>query len=261
MKKAKITTDISKSIEALILTNEFTYQDILNHFNNKFTINQLKYHVNKNYSSIKSFIKKEYSRGGSKLEYLLKQIFPADKIHPEYHVGNKLRLDFYIENPYNLGFEFDGIQHENYTGLYNSYTDFTKAQDRDLEKEEICKEYGINLIRFSKIENLDIEAIQLRVKERGYGIGLQADTKVHTSDHLQRHEERQLLKEQQLRKAKTLRAEKYQQAKRLKEQLKSSEQKTYHSSFSPSDEMKQRAKDYRKEQYKKRKEWLKKQKK
>lgn len=258
MKKLKITTEDSKSIEALLLANQFTYQDIINHLDNRFTINQIKYHINKYYPDLKKNIKKEYSRGGSKLEYLLKQIFPAKKIHAEYHIGKKLRLDYYIEAPYNLGFEFDGSQHHEYTpGFHDSYYDFLNSQNRDTEKDQICADNGINLIRFSSLDSISIATITELVKQAGYGSGLSIASE---DSHLARQRQRDLDKDRRLKQEKEKRQQAYKKAKELKDKL--SKQKRLKASDSPSSDykqkMKEKAKEIRKQQYKRQKEWLKK---
>lgn len=258
MEKAKITTEISKSIQAVLMTGEFTYQDILNHLENKFTINQLKYHINKNYPHLKSLIKKEYSRGGSKLEYLLKQIFPANKIHSEFHVGDKLRLDFYIEAPYNLGFEFDGSQHHKLAGFFNNHADFQVAQERDLKKGEICNQYGINLIRYSSVEDLSLDVLEKDISQAGYGTG-ESETPQDQliSEHLSKQQSQRNAHQKKLVEYKQLRKQRYIKQKEL---LKEREVESS-SCYTPNDDykkkQKQRAKEFRKQQYQRQKEWKK----
>ena len=154
MAKQKISIDESLVIKGLLETRDFTYQDILNHFEDTYTIAQLKYHIKKHYPSMRGMIKKEYSRGGSKILYLLKQIFPVGKIYPEYLIEN-LRLDFFIEKPFNIAIEFDGVQHSEYNNFfYNSQVDFQLAQDRDAFKDDACEKLGIKMIRLTSHSQL-----------------------------------------------------------------------------------------------------------
>ena len=240
------------------MTGEFTYQDILNHLENKFTINQLKYHINKKYPHLKTLIKKEYSRGGSKLEFLLKQIFPATKIHGEYHVGDRLRLDFYIQAPYNLGFEFDGSQHHELAGFFNSHADFQVAQERDLKKGEICNQYGINLIRYSSVEDLSLDVLKKDIDRVGYGTGkvkLPQDQLVsqHLSKQQSQHDEHQ----QKLEEQKKLRKQHYIKQKELLKERESESGSCYTPNDDYKEKQKQLAKEFRKQQYQRQKEWKK----
>lgn len=246
MSKDKIQKEHSVKIQALAESGGYTYQDICNAFDDKFTINQIKYHVNKYYPETKN-IKKEYSRGGSKLEALLKGIFPYDKIVAEYAVGNKLRVDFVVLPPYNLAFEFDGAQHGKYTSHFHGDTGgFWQSQQRDLEKEERCKGRGLNLIRIDSLD-IDLEILNLLIKKVGYGSGT-VDEKFLT------YKERVKLKQEQNNTLKTqaLKA----RGKKQQELVKSNPSKD-----SYENKMKEKQKEYRKEQYKRQKEWLKKNKK
>ena len=67
--------------------------------------------------------------------------------------GRKLRFDFcaYLEyegESYIWLIELDGIQHSQYSPYYHdSYEEFEKQQKYDKQKEQFCKDNGINLIR------------------------------------------------------------------------------------------------------------------
>ena len=56
-KKIYISEEDSQLIKQLVMSGNFTLQDIINHFDNKFTINQLKYHINKYYREEKKELK------------------------------------------------------------------------------------------------------------------------------------------------------------------------------------------------------------
>lgn len=246
MKRVKITEEHSDKIHSLISGHKiFTWQDIANVFDNTYTINQIKYHVNKHYPDLKSNVKKEYSKGGTKLEYLLKQIFPADKIVAEMHIGKRLRVDFIVKEPYNLAFEFDGSQHGKFTAhFHGDRAGFSASEARDLEKEQLLEKRGLNLIRISQL-SIDECSLRKLIDQRGYGSG------VVDKDVLTYKEKAKLKQQEQQRQAAKVR--KQFQTERKNQQCSSD------NSFA--EKMKERQREYRKQQYQKAKEWKKKNKK
>ena len=89
------------------------------------------------------------SKGNEELIKMLREIFPGYLIKPEYHIGERLRLDAYIRE-LNTGCEFDGIQHFEYIPFFHETPeDLEEAQKRDRRKEELCREQGITFIRIS----------------------------------------------------------------------------------------------------------------
>lgn len=243
MKRVRITEEHSAKIHALISSkNVFTWQDISNALDNIYTINQLKYHVNKHYSDLKSNVKKEYSKGGTKLEYLLKQIFPADKIIAEMHIGKRLRVDFVVKEPYNLAFEFDGSQHNKFTShFHGDRAGFSASESRDLEKEKILEKRGLNLIRISEL-TIDECSLRKLIEQTGYGSG------VVDKDVLTYKEKAKLVQQEQREKA--AKVQRQFQMERKNQQCSSD------NSFA--EKMKERQREYRKQQYQKAKEWKKK---
>jgi hypothetical protein len=240
----KITTEHSKKIESLISKKTFTLQDIVSLLGNLYTDNQIKYHINKYYPESKSNLVKEYSKGGTKLEYLLKEIFPYDKIIKEFPLGEKLRVDFVISAPYNLAFEYDGSQHSEYSSFFHgSKGGFNESVARDLRKEALLENRGIKLIRLSSLE-MDQISLQALVESVGYGSGAVANKDLLTS---QEKQDAYLEQQQKLRKEK---AKQVSHKPKLKKQITDSS-KAY------KDSLKEKQKNYRKEQYEKQKQWLK----
>lgn len=90
------------------------------------------------------------SIGHKAFRTLLQKEFPAYPIKEEYHVGNRLMVDFYIPSIH-LAFEIDGKQHQDVNNMFHSGSEevFLKQMMRDLEKEERCGNKGILLIRVS----------------------------------------------------------------------------------------------------------------
>lgn len=240
----KITEEHSKKIEALVTSKTFTLQDIISLLDNLYTDNQIKYHINKHYPELKGNLVKEYSKGGTKLEYILKELFPYDKIHKEFPLGEKLRVDFVIGEPYNLAFEFDGVQHHEYSSFFHgSKGAFQEANQRDQRKEFLLHNRGIHLIRLSSLE-MDQTSLQLLIESVGYGNGIVLDKSLLTFAEKRDQntlELRRLRKEHQSQSLKKNKAKEQQSEKN----------KAY------KDSLKEQQKEYRKEQYEKQKQWLK----
>jgi hypothetical protein len=240
----KISEEHSKKIESLISNKTFTLQDIVSLLDNLYTDNQIKYHINKYYPDFKNNLIKEYSKGGTKLEYILKEIFPYDKIQKEFPLGEKLRVDFVISAPYNLAFEYDGVQHEQYSSFfYGSKGAFQEALQRDQRKEFLLRNRGIQLIRLSSLQ-MDQKSIQELVAQIGYGDGIVLDETILTKKEIQQLKQKkfQLL----------LKQSKEQVLQKPKPKLqKSNNNSAYKNS------LKEKQKEYRKQQYEKQKQWLK----
>lgn len=85
----------------------------------------------------------------SKGERLIEKILIENNINyiREYSLRNcKQRLDFFLPD-YNVGIEFNGLQHYKYIEFFHKSVDgFKKYQERDKKKQEYCKEHNIELI-------------------------------------------------------------------------------------------------------------------
>jgi len=122
----------------------FTVADIALH--RKWSVSKTRYWLNK--FDLKADREKS-SIGHKAWRLVLKREFPAYPIQEEYHVGKKLRLDFYIPALY-IGFEVDGEQHRNRVGHWDFHPDvdrFLRNQRLADEKEALCKEQSILLVR------------------------------------------------------------------------------------------------------------------
>lgn len=71
--------------------------------------------------------------------------------------GYSARFDFYIDNKYLI--EFDGIQHFKEGHGWNNRSNLTQIQERDMIKNQWCKDNNIPLIRipYWHLNNLKIE--------------------------------------------------------------------------------------------------------
>jgi len=233
----RITDKDSVRIKILAATGRYTPQELVSHFESKYTKSQIIYHLKKNAPNLKSQLKRETSSGGVKLKDILAKIFPNIKIEPEYHVGEKLRLDFRLGSPYNLGFEFDGIQHSKFTpGLHKDEEEFIRGVDKDQRKEELCKGRGINLVRVDYSEELTEELVKSKIDKVGHGTG-------YIKDGYETGKEKQKKKQKQFNKVAAERKRKQYQ------KYKDSE------SYARN---KQKQREYRKQQYQKQKEFARK---
>jgi len=69
--------------------------------------------------------------------------------------GEHLYLDFLIPNR-RLAFEIQGLQHDKFVSFFHKTKGgFFKSQDRDDRKQKWCDLNNIELIKISKIEDLD----------------------------------------------------------------------------------------------------------
>lgn len=116
-------------------------------------------------------VKTSTSLGAEKLFDILREIFPKSKIHLEYHVGERLRLDLFVENNF-TGWEFDGKQHYQRVAHFDKSDDaLEERQARDKRKEELCQARGINLIRIRYDDPLTVEFVVSKFNEAGAGSG------------------------------------------------------------------------------------------
>jgi len=123
------------------------------------------------------------SRGEEKLLDLLQEYFPGKEIVKEYSFSNGLRLDFYLPE-LNLAFEFDGIQHSKYIDFFHeNKSSFHAAQNKDEQKEWICSQLGINLIRIDFSEHLSLSTLDNKYDGPGDGI-VQPEAEKHLSGAL-----------------------------------------------------------------------------
>jgi hypothetical protein len=249
MSKATITDTESTKIESLLSQKLFTLQDVVNALDCKYTEGQIKYHVTKKYPHLKGNFKKEYSKGGTKIDYLLKQIFPARLVEPEVHIGERLRVDFVVGSPYHIAFEFDGTQHDNYSlHLHGSRSGFAASKQRDSRKEFLLQKRGVTLVRISDLD-ISLEKLKQLIDFAGYGTG--------------EIDESFLTREERLRKANDTRVQdtkiRIAKAKELVQTLEQSPSTIKRLALEDSRKVayKEKQREFRKQQYQKAKEWRK----
>ena len=80
-----------------------------------------------------------------------------------------LFLDIYLPG-LKVAFEYDGPQHFEYCEhFHGSRENFIKARKRDLEKDELCDQQGITLIRVAYNEDMTKELILQKLEEAWNG--------------------------------------------------------------------------------------------
>jgi hypothetical protein len=137
MQKKPTKNDIQALVDA-----GFTVADIALY--NKWSVSKVRYWLKK--YGLKA-TKEKGSIGAKAFKVFLQHTFPAFPIEEEYHIGNRLRLDFYIPGLY-TAFEVDGSPHDETVGLFHGGEDgFEEAKSRDKMKDKWCEENNILLIR------------------------------------------------------------------------------------------------------------------
>ena len=79
--------------------------------------------------------------------------------------GFNYRIDCYFEK-YKLAIEYDGAQHYEIDGFFNkNQKDLKIKQKRDNEKDRLCKENNLKLIRFKEKDIKNTKTIEKKLKE------------------------------------------------------------------------------------------------
>ena len=79
--------------------------------------------------------------------------------------GFSYRIDCYFEK-YKLAIEYDGVQHYEIDGFFNkNQKDLKIKQKRDNEKDRLCKENNLKLIRFKEKDIKNTKTIEKKLKE------------------------------------------------------------------------------------------------
>jgi len=104
------------------------------------------------------------SLGADKLLEILKEIYGSNlKVTPEYHVGKRLRLDYYLP-AYGLAFEFHGRQHASFVEhFHTSAAGFRSSKRRDQLKLEIAESLGITVITVWAHEEMTLDSIKSKI--------------------------------------------------------------------------------------------------
>lgn len=111
------------------------------------------------------------SKGARELLAIVQEIFPHQRVELEYNVATRggLFLDIYLPR-LKVGFEYDGQQHFEYCEhFHGSRENFLRAKRRDAEKDELCEQQGITLIRVAYNEEMNKELVLRKLEEEWNG--------------------------------------------------------------------------------------------
>ena len=164
---------------------------------------------------------------------IVKEMFPGQKIHEEWHLGDGLRLDIFLPD-LGLGIEYHGEQHFKFIPYFHGTREkFLAAQERDLIKLEKCEELGIVCIVFSCNVKLTKEFVWDKIKE---GLGQEQNYNPHVWKEIDTFKNRQRDLYQAAKDYKKASQEKWEAEN--EEQIKKRKEK-----------QKEEAREYRKRQY------------
>jgi very-short-patch-repair endonuclease len=107
------------------------------------------------------------SKGSEELLEIVQQLFPNQRIELEHNIANRgaLFLDIYLPR-LKIAFEYDGQQHFAYNEhFHGNRENFLKARRRDAEKDELCDQQGITLIRVAYNEEVTKISISNKIME------------------------------------------------------------------------------------------------
>jgi very-short-patch-repair endonuclease len=107
------------------------------------------------------------SKGAEELLKIVQEIFSNQRIELEYNVASTggLFLDIYLPR-LKIAFEFDGEQHSRYIEhFHGDRQGFIQACRRDTEKDRLCQEKGITLIRIANDEEMTIAVVSRKIVE------------------------------------------------------------------------------------------------
>jgi very-short-patch-repair endonuclease len=106
------------------------------------------------------------SKGSKELLEIVQQLFPNQRVELEYNIASQggLFLDIYLPR-LKIAFEYDGPQHFTYSKHFHGNREaFFKARHRDAEKNELCEQRGITLIRVAYNESMTKEDIMNKLE-------------------------------------------------------------------------------------------------
>lgn len=100
------------------------------------------------------------------LYYIIKKLYPEMTINRHYRpdILEGLELDIYIKD-FNLGIEYQGIQHFEPIKHWGGNEGLEKTKSRDKKKKELCDLNNIKLVYFNYDEELSNDYIQLKLKK------------------------------------------------------------------------------------------------
>lgn len=103
------------------------------------------------------------------METLVRQLFPSHLVLTNTRSFlDGLELDCFIPD-LKLAFEYDGRQHfEHVPVCHRDDNSFEELRRRDREKDVLCRERGITLIRMRQVEPLNQEVLKAKLAAAGF---------------------------------------------------------------------------------------------
>ncbi|MDQ7839250.1 MAG: ankyrin repeat domain-containing protein [Thermodesulfobacteriota bacterium] len=100
------------------------------------------------------------------LYYIVQSLYAEKIIHRHYRPDflGGLEIDIFIKD-FNLGIEYQGIQHFSPVNHWGGEEGLKRLQERDIRKKEMCDTLGISLIYFRYDENIGEEMVKRRIQE------------------------------------------------------------------------------------------------
>lgn len=142
-RRGLMKTPTKSEIQAFVDAG-FTVADIAIY--NKWSVSKVRYWLKK--FDLKA-TRETSSIGAKSFKILLQQAFPAFPLEEEFHIGGRLRLDFYIPGLY-TAFEVDGSPHDELVPLFHGDEEaYKRSRDRDKKKDKFCEDNNILLIRIT----------------------------------------------------------------------------------------------------------------
>lgn len=147
------------------------------------------------------------SKGARKLKSILQGLYGSNTIIEEYHLGQGLRLDYYIPSLM-LGFEFHGRQHREFVEHFHSdIQGLRESQRRDRNKMHKCIEQNIALVTIWFDEEMTSETVGQKALKALRGLIVEKKEEPKQED---------AYKIKQREKAREARKQRYQWLKQLK---------------------------------------------
>ena len=112
------------------------------------------------------------SKGAKELLEVVRQLYSYQKIELEDNIASRgaLFLDIYLPR-LKIAFEYDGRQHFEYNEhFHGSRENFIKACRRDVEKDELCEQQGIILIRVAYNKKMSKELVLGKLEKAVNGL-------------------------------------------------------------------------------------------
>ncbi len=107
------------------------------------------------------------SKGAQQLLAIVREIYPNQRVEFEHNVAERggLYVDIYLPRLH-IAFEYDGIQHFEFVEhFHGNQQGFIQARKRDLQKNTVCEDLGIALVRVAYDESMTKDNVMSKIEE------------------------------------------------------------------------------------------------